>query len=125
MARALIPLPRPCRTLRRAINGDGRMDGAAERNIEDRRQTLVRILAGLVAMAGAGRRAGGRKTLPRRLRNAVLRLLRPAEAAARRLAVALAQKLVVTLPPPRAAQAKKLARRRFLPTMPAQAPRPA
>ena len=83
------------------------MDGAAD-NIEDRRQALMRILAGLVAMAGlvsavilrvrrtarpvacpeSRRRAS--KTIQRSLRNAVLRLLRPAESAARRLVVALA-----------------------------------
>ena len=40
-------------------------------------------------------------TLPRHLRLAILRLLRPAEAAARRLIIAAARDLVVTLPPPR------------------------
>lgn len=42
---------------------------------------------------------GGRPTLPRRLHRAVLRLLRPAESAARRLILALACGL--SLPPPR------------------------
>jgi hypothetical protein len=40
-------------------------------------------------------------TLPRRLHTAVLRLLRPAEAAVRRLVIVAARGLVVTLPPPR------------------------
>jgi hypothetical protein len=40
-------------------------------------------------------------TLPRYLRLAILRLLRPAEAAARRLIIAAARGLAVVLPPPR------------------------
>ncbi|MEW9808152.1 hypothetical protein ABUE31_19365 [Mesorhizobium sp. ZMM04-5] len=40
-------------------------------------------------------------TLPRHLRLAILRLLRPAESAARRLIVASARGLIVALPPPR------------------------
>ncbi len=40
-------------------------------------------------------------TLPRHLHRAVLRLLRPAESAARRLVIVMARGLVVTLPPPR------------------------
>jgi hypothetical protein len=40
-------------------------------------------------------------TLPRHLYLAILRLLRPAEAAARRLIIAAARGIVVTLPPPR------------------------
>jgi hypothetical protein len=40
-------------------------------------------------------------TLPRHLRLAILRLLRPAESAARRLIIAAAQGLTVTLPPQR------------------------
>jgi hypothetical protein len=40
-------------------------------------------------------------TLPRHLYRAILRLLRPAEAAARRLIIAAARGIVVTLPPPR------------------------
>ena len=87
--------------------------------IDHDRQALLGILATLVAMAGLIRgphpegskngqdpwlaQAEGepRRTLPRRLRNAVLRLLRPAEAATRRLAIALARGLVVTLAAPR------------------------
>jgi hypothetical protein len=66
--------------------------------IEKHREALKCILAALVAMAGL---ADGRKTLPRHLYRAVLRLLRPAEAAARRLIIVAARGLVVTLPPPR------------------------
>ncbi|MEQ1952919.1 hypothetical protein [Mesorhizobium sp. CN2-181] len=57
--------------------------------------------------AAASRRARAEKklspalTLPRRLHRAVLRLLRPAEAAARRLIIVAARGLVVTLPPQR------------------------
>ncbi|MEP9386562.1 hypothetical protein [Mesorhizobium sp. KR9-304] len=40
-------------------------------------------------------------TLPRHLHRAILRLLRPAESAVRRLIIVLARGLVVTLPPPR------------------------
>jgi hypothetical protein len=45
-------------------------------------------------------------TLPRHLRLAILRLLRPAEAAARRLIIASARGLVVALPPPRKSRPK-------------------
>jgi hypothetical protein len=92
--------------------------------IEKNREALKRVLAMLVGMAGLG--TGGQftffpqkgaaasglaqaeksklspaPTLPRHLRLAVLRLLRPAEAAARRLIVVAARGMVVTLPPPR------------------------
>ena len=66
--------------------------------IEKNRDALKRILATLVAMADM---AGGSSTLPRHLYRAVLRLLRPAESAARRLIILAARGLVVTLPPPR------------------------
>ncbi len=46
-------------------------------------------------------RSESRPALPRHLHRAVLRLLRPAEAAARRLIVVAARDLVVTLPPAR------------------------
>ncbi len=74
--------------------------------IEENREALRRVLAMLVAMAGLG--AGGtsdcplpiadrRPTLPRRLHRAVLCLLRPAEAAARRLVIVAARGLQVAL----------------------------
>lgn len=88
--------------------------------IDRQREALMRILAMLVAMAGclgqppflphegassadAARteRLSLAPTLPRHLHRAVLRLLRPAEAAARRLAIALAR----TLPAPQARDA--------------------
>ncbi|WP_163270551.1 hypothetical protein [Chelativorans alearense] len=83
------------------------MDGSAA--IERDREALKRIVASLVAMAGPAvgpdpeARAEGepRKTLPRHLWRAILSLLRPAEAAARRLVIAAARGLVVCLPPPR------------------------
>lgn len=92
------------------------MDGTAaiNHNIE----ALKRIRASLAAMAGfdlASPLWGShpipldgqlKTTLPRHLRLAILRLLRPAEAAARRLIIASARGLVVTLPPPRKARAK-------------------
>ena len=88
--------------------------------IERHREALKRVLAMLTAMAGlanglaAGSAESGssqaahgpadcrlpaadcRPTLPRHLHRAVLRLLRPAEAAARRLVVVAARGLVVT-----------------------------
>ena len=77
---------------------------------------LKRILASLVAMAGwtaagdtflrACGDAGSASTLPRHLYVAILRLLRPAEAATRRLVIVLARGIVVTLPPLRAAKPK-------------------
>ncbi|WP_442582298.1 hypothetical protein ACSBOB_10275 [Mesorhizobium sp. ASY16-5R] len=45
-------------------------------------------------------------TLPRRLHRAILKLLHPAEAAARRLIIAAARGMVITLPPPRPGQPK-------------------
>jgi len=45
-------------------------------------------------------------TLPRHLHRAILRLLRPAESAVRRLVIVMARGLVVTLPPPRPHKAK-------------------
>src|SRR5262245_13363577 len=66
--------------------------------IEKNREALKRVLAMLVAMAALG---DGRTTLTRYLHTKVLRLLRPAEAAARRLIIVAARGLVVTLPPAR------------------------
>jgi hypothetical protein len=65
--------------------------------IEENREALKRVLAMLVAMAGLG--GGSAATLPRHLHRAILRLLRPAEAAARRLIIVVARGLVVTLAP--------------------------
>jgi hypothetical protein len=73
--------------------------GPIDRNLE----ALKRILATLVAMAGLSDNAG---TLPRHLHLAVLRLLRPAEAATRRLIIALSRGIVVALPPQRPAKPK-------------------
>ena len=50
--------------------------------------------------------AGSATTLPRHLYVAILRLLRPAEAATRRLVIVLARGISVTLPPLRAAKPK-------------------
>jgi hypothetical protein len=68
--------------------------------IEKHRDALKGIVAALVAMAGvAGLGAGlvshgdAPATLPRHLHRAVLRLLRPAESAARRLVIVLARGL--------------------------------
>ncbi|MEO4000042.1 hypothetical protein [Mesorhizobium sp. CAU 1732] len=74
--------------------------------IEKNREALKRVLAMLVAMAGidpstARTEGEPRKTLPRRLHRAVLRLLRPAEAAARRLVIVAARGLSETLKPAR------------------------
>jgi len=102
--------------------------------IEKHREALTHILAALVAMAGLGRQfaflpqegasprgsAQAEKSklspaLPRHLRLAVLRLLRPAESATRRLIIALARGLVVTLPPPR--KAPQAGKTRIVPTI--------
>ena len=67
--------------------------------IEDNREALKRVLAMLVAMAGLD--GGLPATLPRHLHRAVLGLLRPAEAAVRRLIIVAARGIVVALPPAR------------------------
>jgi hypothetical protein len=63
--------------------------------IEKHKESLKHVLAMLVAMAALPE---GGTTLPRRLHRAILRLLRPAEAATRRLIIIVARGLV--LPPP-------------------------
>ena len=85
--------------------------------IEHHREALTRILSMLVAMAGLGNGRSAivgwqsgpaqvvdgpltgdvRPTLPRHLHRAVLRLLRPAEAAVRRLVIVAARGLVLEL----------------------------
>ncbi|HTV68881.1 MAG TPA: hypothetical protein VMF90_10120 [Rhizobiaceae bacterium] len=67
------------------------------------REMLVGVLAALVKMAGLSE---SRTHLPRHVHRAVLRLLRPAEAAARRLIIIAARGLKVTLPKPRPPRAK-------------------
>src|SRR5688572_13623509 len=100
--------------------------------IEMNRVALKRILAMLVAMAGltsplagedgSARRgeaeplaepgegyfSGSRATLPRHLHRTILRLLRPAESAARRLVIVLARGLVVPPPSPRKLKPKPM-----------------
>ena len=81
----------------------------ASPGIEMNRLALKRILASLVAMAGL---AAGRTVLPRSVRLAILSILRPAEAATRRLVVALAPSLPPgALPAPAAAGTKPAALR--------------
>ena len=65
--------------------------------IEKNREALRRILSMLLAMAGLLDHADRAKTpfLPRRLHRAILRLLRPAEAAVRRLIIVAARDIVV------------------------------
>src|SRR5262245_36318940 len=92
--------------------------------IDKNRAALKAILAMLVAMIAAGgvdlrakedagtadadpRGAGDRPaTLPRHLHRFVLRLLRPAESAVRRLIIIAARGLVVELPPQRIREAR-------------------
>ena len=62
------------------------------------REALLRILAALFAMAGLGE-GDTVATLPRDLRNHLLRLLRPAESAVRRLIVIAARDVVVVVVP--------------------------
>lgn len=71
-------------------------NAAIERNGE----ALKRILAVLIAMAS------GEATLPRHLHRAILALLRPTEAAARRLIIVAARGLVVPPPHPRKVKPK-------------------
>ncbi len=115
------------RESRRELKGSG-MDGILA--IEHNRQALKRILATLFAMAGFGsrgqftffpqegasaqNRAQAEKsklspalTLPRHLYLSVLRLLRPARSAVRRLIIASARGLTITLPPSRPARKPK------------------
>jgi hypothetical protein len=73
-------------------------EAAVERN----RDGLKHVLAALVGMAELAN--GG--SLPRQLCRTILRLLRPAEAAARRLVIVLAQQLVATMPAPRPRKSK-------------------
>ncbi len=70
--------------------------------IEQHREALKGIMATLLAMVAGSlaSRPGGSATLPRHLHRAVLSLLRPAESAARRLAIVLARGLG-PLPAPR------------------------
>ncbi|MBD0413499.1 hypothetical protein [Oryzicola mucosus] len=73
--------------------------------IDKHQAALKRLLALLVAMAGMTVTAGesqrtagidvGQNTLPRHLHRAILRLLRPAEAAARRLIILAARGMIV------------------------------
>jgi hypothetical protein len=74
------------------------------RVIARNRDALLRIVAALFAMAGL---ADGEMTatLPRSLHNHLLRILRPAEAAVRRLVIIAARGLVVLVVPARRKQA--------------------
>ncbi|MCI5073841.1 hypothetical protein [Oricola sp.] len=78
--------------------------------IDRNREALLRIVARMFAMAGMDE-AGIVETLPRYLRTAVFRILRPAEAAARRLVLIAAHDIVVVLPPRRTVVASKGSRR--------------
>lgn len=90
------------------------MDGSAA--IERNRVALRRIVLSLFAMAGLADAASGAHphlkgevrapTIPRHLWRAVLRLLRPAESAARRLIIAAARGIVVPAPAPRRGRPK-------------------
>src|SRR5690606_15802254 len=60
--------------------------------VERNRQAVLSVVAALFSMAGL---SAVRSTLPRRVYRTILRLLRPAESAARRLVIALAQGLDV------------------------------
>ena len=71
--------------------------------IEKNTEALRRILAMLIAMVAG---AGAQNTLPRQLHRYVLSLLRPAEAATRRLIIIAARGLVVKIRPWRPAKPK-------------------
>jgi hypothetical protein len=75
---------------------------AVERNHEALRRILAMLLA-LAGITGTDPQGDSRAaTLPRHLHRFVLRLLRPAEAATRRLIIVAARGLAVKLPKPRA-----------------------
>ena len=81
--------------------------------IERNREALKSVLAMLVAIVAGDcvdPRGVRPATLPRHLHRFVLRLLRPAEAAARRLVIIAARGLVVELSPPRIAKPKPKSR---------------
>jgi hypothetical protein len=85
--------------------------------IDKHREALKNVLAMLVAMAGLfggtafkGEVEPGSPTLPRHLHRAVLRLLRPAESAVRRLVIVAARRL--TVPPRREAATPPCKRKR-------------
>ena len=71
------------------------------RAIERNREALIGIVAALFATLGLQGAAAAAGFLPRRLHRAVLRVLRPAESAMRRLIVIAARGLVVKLSPAR------------------------
>lgn len=73
--------------------------------IEAHRDALRQILAALIAMSALV--PGMTKSLPRHLHRAALRLLRPTEAAVRRLIIASARGLVVPPPRPSSRRARK------------------
>ena len=68
--------------------------------IERNRDALLRIVAMLFTLAGMDEN-GAAATLPRHMRNHLLRMLRPAESAVRRLVVIVARNLKIALPPAR------------------------
>jgi len=77
--------------------------------IERNRRALEKILAEIIALAGlaAPAASASRPTLPRHLYLFVLRLLRPAESAARRLVIAMARDIVIPPLPARLPCARK------------------
>ena len=76
-------------------------DGSARRGDLSAEAQRAKAEAEPLAEPGEGYFSGSRLTLPRRLHRAVLSLLRPAEAAARRLIIVAARGIVVALPPAR------------------------
>ncbi len=74
--------------------------------IDRNREALTRIVAALFAMAGLTPQGGTAATLPNPIYRAILRVLRPAESATRRLVIILARGLTVNLPPLRTKTAK-------------------
>ncbi|MDQ6437832.1 hypothetical protein RB623_27580, partial [Mesorhizobium sp. LHD-90] len=120
----LIPLPSAGAIILIACAGKEAVAMEVSPAIDKNWEALKRLLSMLVGMAELGLGAGGQftlfpqegrsspdvaqaeksklspaLTLPRHLHRAILRLLRPAESAARRLIIAAARGIVVTLPP--------------------------
>ena len=84
------------------VEKDAMLDDRPQQ-IERYRRVLLRLLAGLFVMAGLKPGTGVVETLPRGVKYAILRILRQAESATRRLVMAEAEALdkVEYLPPPK------------------------
>ena len=86
------------------------MTADTDRFVEHNRLALLRVLAGLFAMAGLEPGSGVTAVLPRRVKFAILRVLRRAESAGRRLIFAKARALDIPAYVPRDKRARTKAK---------------